>query len=50
MIFFSLPFRPDKVNLNEMYTRENKKNLQHAFDLAETELNVTKLLDPEGKL
>jgi hypothetical protein len=31
-----------------MYHRENKRNLQQAFDLAETELNVTKLLDPEG--
>lgn len=31
-----------------MYKRGNKENLQYAFDFAEKELNVTKLLDPEG--
>jgi hypothetical protein len=31
-----------------MYLRGNKENLQYAFDFAEKELNVTKLLDPEG--
>ena len=43
------PFRPDKIDLDKIYQRDNKSNLQQAFDLAESELNITKLLDPEGK-
>lgn len=35
----------EQINLND-----NKRNLQLAFDLAESEFNVCKLLDPEGEL
>ena len=45
---FSLSFyRPDKIDLEKIYQRDNKQNLQQAFDLAESEFNITKLLDPE---
>lgn len=35
--------------MEQINQNDNKKNLQLAFDLAESEFNVCKLLDPEGK-
>jgi hypothetical protein len=40
--------RPEKIKIEEINSRSNKENIKLAFDLAETEFNVTKLLDPEG--
>ncbi|CAF0712702.1 unnamed protein product [Brachionus calyciflorus] len=39
--------RPDKISFIDSYLRSNLENLKIAFDFAETELGVTKLLDPE---
>lgn len=40
--------RPEKINIEQINRNDNKRNLQLAFDLAESEFNVCKLLDPEG--
>ena len=36
------------VDLEAMYVRQSKDNLEIAFNFAEKEFNVTKLLDAEG--
>lgn len=46
--FFLVCFRPDLVDLRKVRTQSNSENLQMAFDIAEKEFGVTKLLDPEG--
>ena len=33
--------------MERMYTRNNRENLEFAFDFAEKEFSVTKLLDAE---
>lgn len=41
--------RPDLVDLSKARTRSNKQNLEEAFHIAEKELRVPRLLDPEGE-
>lgn len=36
--------------MERVWRRPNRENLQEAFLLAETELDIPQLLDPEGKL
>lgn len=42
--------RPDLINYNELSREDTVKNLTLAFDIAERELNIPKMLDAEGKL
>jgi len=39
--------RPEKIDWNQINKQNNKQNLQLAFNLAESEFSVTKLLDVE---
>ncbi|RVE56937.1 hypothetical protein OJAV_G00211230 [Oryzias javanicus] len=39
--------RPDLVDLSRARTRSNKQNLEEAFRIAEKELRIPRLLDPE---
>ncbi|KAM3871043.1 spectrin beta chain, erythrocytic [Diretmus argenteus] len=41
--------RPDLVDYNSLKRSNPTHNLQNAFNVAEQQLGVTKLLDPEGK-
>lgn len=41
-------FRPELVSLEGISERDNKANLQEAFDVASEQLNVPRLLEPEG--
>ena len=45
-----LCFSPDLVDFRKVRNQLPRKNLEMAFSLAEKELGVTRLLDPEGKL
>lgn len=40
--------RPDLVDMEAVRTRSNRENLEEAFALAENELGIPRLLDPEG--
>lgn len=42
--------RPELVDLEKVKDRSNRENLEEAFTIAETELGIPRLLDPEGKL
>ena len=42
-------FRPDLIDFSRTRSQSNRENLQMAFDMAEKQLNVTRLLDPEGR-
>mgnify|MGYP002507365356 CR=1 FL=1 len=44
----SLPPRPDLLDFESLKKCNAHYNLQNAFNLAEKELGLTKLLDPEG--
>ena len=44
-----LALRPNLVDIECVQKRTNRENLQEAFSLAETELGIPQLLDPEGK-
>lgn len=41
--------RPDLVDMDRAKGRTNKENLKEAFKIAEHELNIPRLLEPEGK-
>lgn len=41
--------RPELVDLERVKGRPNRENLEEAFTIAETELGIPRLLDPEGK-
>ena len=41
-------FRPELVTLEGISERDNKTNLEEAFDIAANKLNVPRLLEPEG--
>lgn len=45
-LFFSLP-RPDLINYSLLRQDQPIKNLNNAFDVAEKELGISKLLDAE---
>lgn len=40
-------FRPDLINYMDLRRSEKMKNLENAFDVAEKELGIPKLIDPE---
>lgn len=42
-------FRPDLIDFNKITKAEAEQNLEQAFEVAETQLGITPLLDPEGK-
>lgn len=52
LAFFAVihALRPNLVDMERVWRRPNRENLQEAFLLAETELGIPQLLDPEGKL
>ncbi|XP_078085939.1 plectin-like isoform X6 [Mustelus asterias] len=39
--------RPILIDMNKVYRQKNQENLEQAFNIAEREMGVTKLLDPE---
>ena len=41
--------RPRLVDMSKVYRQTNVENLEQAFNVAENDLGVTRLLDPEGK-
>lgn len=41
-------FRPRLIDMGRVYRQTNLENLEQAFNVAEKELGVTRLLDPEG--
>lgn len=45
-VIFAL--RPHLVNMERVWRRPNRDNLEDAFSLAERELGIPRLLDPEG--
>lgn len=40
--------RPDLVDLSRARTRSNRQNLEEAFSIAEKELSIPRLLEPDG--
>lgn len=48
--FLGFCLRPNLIDMNKVYRQTNLENLEQAFSVAERELGVTRLLDPEGKL
>lgn len=42
--------RPELVDLENVKGRSNRENLEEAFTIAEMELGIPRLLDPEGML
>lgn len=40
--------RPMLVDMSKVYRQSNLENLDQAFSVAERDLGVTRLLDPEG--
>ena len=42
-------FRPDLIEFDKMTKADPIKNLNTAFEVAESELGIPQLLDPEGK-
>lgn len=51
LAFFAVihALRPNRIDMEQVWRRPNRENLQEAFLLAETELGIPQLLDPEGK-
>lgn len=51
LAFFAVinALQPNLVDMERVWRRSNRENLQEAFILAETELGIPQLLDPEGK-
>lgn len=51
MVFLAILYalRPDVVDLTKARTRSNKQNLEEAFRIAEKELRIPRLLDPDGE-
>lgn len=41
--------RPDLIDMDNMRHRSSRENLQEAFRIAEHELKIPKLLEPEGR-
>lgn len=39
---------PRLIDMGKVYHQTNLENLEQAFDVAERDLGVTRLLDPEG--
>lgn len=41
--------RPDLINFEKLKKSNAKHNLENAFTVADRQLGITQLLDPEGK-
>lgn len=46
----SVVHRPMLIDMNKVYRQTNLENLDQAFSVAERDLGVTRLLDPEGTI
>ena len=46
--FLRFDVRPDLLDFSELQPSQHRNNLNQAFTVAEEQLGVTKLLDPEG--
>lgn len=42
-------FRPDLIDFEKLKHSNARHNLEHAFSVAERQLGITQLLDPEGE-
>ena len=42
--------RPDLIDFDKLKDSNARHNLEHAFDVAERQLGIIPLLDPEGEL
>lgn len=51
MVFLAVLYalRPDVVDLTKARTRSNRQNLEEAFRIAERELRIPRLLEPDGE-
>lgn len=51
MVFLAILYalQPDLVDLSKARTRSNKQNLEEAFRIAEKELRIPRLLEPDGE-
>jgi len=49
-LFLLCFFRPDLFNYDSVLTKPVEERLDHAFTVAQEQLGVDKLLDPEGTL
>lgn len=49
-LFLLLLYRPDLVNMKVVASHTPQENLEMAFTIAENQLGVTRLLDPEGTI
>ena len=47
-IKFGLCFRPDLLDFNRLDPADHIGNLNHAFDVADQQLGIPKILDAEG--
>lgn len=43
-----IAYRPMLIDMSKVYRQTNLENLDQAFSVAERDLGVTRLLDPEG--
>lgn len=50
MAFHSVIYaiRPELVDMDVVRKRSNRENLEEAFSIAENDLGIPRLLDPEG--
>lgn len=48
LFFFFLFTSPRLIDMGKVYRQTNLENLEQAFNVAERDLGVTRLLDPEG--
>lgn len=51
MVFLAILYalRPDVIDLSKARTRSNRQNLEEAFRVAERELRIPRLLEPDGE-
>lgn len=42
--------RPDLIDYEKITKVDAEENLEQAFEVAETQLGITPLLDPEGRI
>lgn len=48
-VLFLCSSSPRLIDMSKVYRQNNVENLEQAFGVAERDLGVTRLLDPEGK-
>ena len=47
-MYFVLGFSPEYFNYDDLLTNDHRTNLAHAFEVAQQQMSIEKLLDPEG--